>query len=96
MILPSTGQCGGLMEVEVRVPDSIWPTRSWNGRIVAVHVRPGDCVSKGDVIVEVEVEKAVFEVTSPDAGRVVKVLVAEGDVVSPGSVLALLEAGACP
>ena len=83
------------MQVEVRVPEDVWPTRAWSGKLVALHVGPGDCVSKGDVVAEVEVEKAVLEVTSPVSGRVVKLLVSEGEAVGPGTTIAVVEPGAC-
>ncbi len=81
--------------VPIEIPRDIWPTREWSGKVVAVHVEQGDCVEKGTVIAEVEVEKAVLEVTSPVAGKVVEVKTAVGDVVGPGSIIALVEEGSC-
>ncbi len=86
---------GGRVAVEVRVPEDLWPTRPWEGRLVAVHVGEGDCVERDQVVAEVEVEKAVIEVTCPSRGRIVKVLARPGDRVRPGQPLLLLEPGAC-
>ena len=81
------------MLVEIRVPEDMWPTRSWRATVVSVLVGPGDCVSSGDVVAEVEVDKAVMEVQAGVRGRVVKVLVRPGDVVGPGTVLVVVKPG---
>ncbi len=78
--------------LEVRIPDALWARRAkWRGRVVAVHVAPGDRVSEGDPLVEVEVEKAVIVIESPYAGLVVEVPVPVGDEVGPGDVVAVVE-----
>lgn len=72
----------------VRVPGDLWPSRSdWEGVVVEVHVSPGDRVLEGQVLAEVEIEKAVLEIESPVSGRVVAVHVRPGDRVEPGSPL---------
>ena len=58
------------------------------GTVVAWTVAPGAVVKKGEVIVEVETEKGVFEVESPDGGAVAELLVAKGTKVPVGTVLA--------
>ncbi len=74
--------------VEVGVPREYWPSRGeWEGTVVAVHVAVGDRVSEGQVVAEVELEKAVLEVESPVSGVVVAVHVAVGDKVGPGDPL---------
>ena len=50
------------------------------GRVVRWHKAEGDPVKKGEVICEVETEKAVFEVESPLDGVLLKIIVAEGKV----------------
>ena len=50
------------------------------GRVVRWHKAEGDPVQKGEVICEVETEKAVFEVESPLDGVLLKIIVAEGKV----------------
>ncbi len=50
------------------------------GRVVRWHKAEGDPVKKGEVICEVETEKAVFEVESPLDGVLLKIVVAEGKV----------------
>jgi pyruvate dehydrogenase E2 component (dihydrolipoamide acetyltransferase) len=50
------------------------------GRVVRWHKAEGEPVKKGEVICEVETEKAVFEVESPLDGVLLKIVVAEGRV----------------
>ena len=50
------------------------------GRVVRWHKAKGDPVKKGEVICEVETEKAVFEVESPLDGVLLKIVVPEGKV----------------
>ncbi len=50
------------------------------GKIVALHVKVGDTVSKGDIVAEVESEKATFEVEAFETGVVVDLCYKVGDV----------------
>ena len=50
------------------------------GRVVRWHKAEGDPVQKGEVICEVETEKAVFEVESPLDGVLLKIVVAAGKI----------------
>ena len=59
--------------------------------VVAVHVVPGDAVEAGAVLIEVESEKATFEVEAPQAGTIEEVLVAVGDPANVGDVVVRLE-----
>ena len=54
---------------------------------MTVHVKVGDAVKRGDVLVEAETDKAVLPVESYAAGQVLDVLVKEGDAVTAGTVL---------
>ena len=56
-------------------------------RITSVKVKAGDRVKRGDILVEVETDKAVLPVESYAAGIVLDVLAAEGDDVRAGDVL---------
>jgi pyruvate dehydrogenase E2 component (dihydrolipoamide acetyltransferase) len=53
--------------------------------IVSWHVKPGDTIEDGQVIVEIETAKAVVELPSPYAGTVTRLLVSEGDTVDVGT-----------
>jgi pyruvate/2-oxoglutarate dehydrogenase complex dihydrolipoamide acyltransferase (E2) component len=59
--------------------------------VVAVHVGPGDVVEAGTVLLEVESEKATFEVEAGQAGTVREVLVQEGDPANVGDVVVRIE-----
>lgn len=79
---------GGL--VEVKVPEDLWPRRGgWKGRVVGVRRGVGERVSKGEVLVEVEIEKAVLEIETPVEG-VVERVAEPGEEVKPGSIVAVV------
>jgi pyruvate/2-oxoglutarate dehydrogenase complex dihydrolipoamide acyltransferase (E2) component len=59
--------------------------------IVAVHVAPGDRVDKDSIVVEVQSEKANYEVEAGTAGIVKEVLVREGEEAKVGDVIVRLE-----
>ena len=59
--------------------------------IVAWHVKPGDTVKDGQVIVEIETAKAVVELPSPFTGTVSKLLVDEGQTVDVGAPIITVE-----
>ena len=59
--------------------------------VIAVHVRPGDTVEPDTVLIEVESEKATFEVEAGRAGTVREVLVRAGDAAEVGDVVARIE-----
>ncbi len=62
--------------------------------IIAWRVGPGDEVTDGDVVVEVETAKAIVELPCPFSGRVAEVLAAVGDTVAVGApILAVAAAG---
>ena len=63
--------------------------------IVAWHVKPGDQVEDGQIIVEVETAKAVVELPSPWDGTVARLLAEEGETVEVGvPIIAIEVAGA--
>lgn len=59
--------------------------------VIAVHVAPGDAVDAATVLVEVESEKATFEVEAGHAGTVAELLVEVGDQANVGDVIARIE-----
>ncbi len=60
------------------------------GAITAVHVRAGDTVAEGDVLVVLEAMKLVFSLIAPRAGTVAETGCAVGDVVARGQMLVRL------
>ena len=57
------------------------------GLVTAVLVAPGDTVSAGDTVVEVETDKAIAEVEAPRDGVVTAIEVEVGDTVPVGATL---------
>ncbi len=64
------------MPTEILMP-ALSPTME-EGKLVKWHVGEGDAVRAGDVIAEIETDKATMEVEAVDDGRIGKLLVAEG------------------
>jgi pyruvate dehydrogenase E2 component (dihydrolipoamide acetyltransferase) len=62
------------------------------GVLAKWHVKVGDVVSAGDVIAEIETDKATMEVEAVDEGEVLEILVAEGsEGVKVNTVIARLK-----
>jgi len=77
------------MPIEVLMP-ALSPTME-EGTLSKWHVKEGDTVSSGDVIAEIETDKATMEVEAVDEGTVGKILVEEGsEGVKVNAVIALL------
>ena len=77
------------MSIEIKMP-ALSPTMS-EGRLSKWLISSGDTVSSGDVIAEIETDKATMEVEAADDGIVGEIVVAEGtDNVAVGAVIAIL------
>jgi pyruvate dehydrogenase E2 component (dihydrolipoamide acetyltransferase) len=63
------------------------------GTIVKWRVKEGDRITKGQVIFEVETDKATMEVEATDGGRVAKIVVGEGGVQKVKEPVAYLSEG---
>jgi pyruvate dehydrogenase E2 component (dihydrolipoamide acetyltransferase) len=69
------------------------------GTLIKWHKKVGDSVEIGDILAEVETDKATMEMEAFDEGTITEILVQEGDKAVIGSVLAVLdgdEASAAP
>src|SRR5688572_25089437 len=64
------------MPIDVLMP-ALSPTME-EGTLAKWHVKKGDTVKSGDVIAEIETDKATMEVEAVDEGVVEDILVAEG------------------
>src|ERR1041384_5122011 len=64
------------MPIDVLMP-ALSPTME-EGTLAKWHVKKGDKVSSGDVIAEIETDKATMEVEAVDEGTVEEILVPEG------------------
>ena len=77
------------MSIEIKMP-ALSPTMS-EGRLSKWLISSGDTVSSGDVIAEIETDKATMEVEAADDGIVGEIVIAEGtDNVAVGAVIAVL------
>jgi pyruvate dehydrogenase E2 component (dihydrolipoamide acetyltransferase) len=63
------------------------------GEILSVRVSEGDSVKEGDIILEVETDKAAVEVPSPYTGVVEEIRVKPGDMVNVGDVVVTFRVG---
>ncbi len=60
------------------------------GKVLAWRKREGDAVAPGEILFEVETDKAAMEVEAPAAGFLRRILVAEGESVPVATVIALI------
>jgi len=60
------------------------------GTILEWKVKPGDYISQGQVILEIETDKAAMEVEAPDSGRLARIIAAEGTIVEVKEPIAYL------
>ena len=63
------------------------------GAIATWRKQPGDTVAVGDVLVEIETDKAVMEYEAYQAGTLAEILVPEGENADIGAPIALLDDG---
>ena len=64
------------MSVELKMP-ALSPTME-EGKLAKWLVKEGDEVKSGDIIAEIETDKATMEVEAVDEGTIAKILVPEG------------------
>lgn len=61
-----------------------------NGTVVEWRVQEGDLVNKGDILLDLETDKALFEYESPESGYVRKLVAQNGEEVPVLSVIAII------
>jgi pyruvate dehydrogenase E2 component (dihydrolipoamide acetyltransferase) len=75
--------------IELKMP-ALSPTME-EGTLAKWLVKEGDTVAAGDVLAEIETDKATMEFEAVDEGTIAKILVSEGsDEVKVGTVIALI------
>ncbi|MFP5429525.1 MAG: 2-oxoglutarate dehydrogenase complex dihydrolipoyllysine-residue succinyltransferase [Gammaproteobacteria bacterium] len=80
------------MAIEIKAP--VFPESVADGTVATWHKKPGEAVTRDELIVDIETDKVVLEVVAPADGVISQVLKNEGDTVLSQEVLALFEAGA--
>jgi pyruvate dehydrogenase E2 component (dihydrolipoamide acetyltransferase) len=77
------------MPIELKMP-ALSPTME-EGTLAKWLVKEGDSVKSGDILAEIETDKATMEFEAVDEGTIAKILVADGsDGVKVGTVIALI------
>jgi len=77
------------MSINILMP-ALSPTMT-EGKLAKWHVKEGDTVKSGQVICEIETDKATMEVEAVDEGKVGRIVVAEGaEGVKVNAVIAIL------
>jgi pyruvate dehydrogenase E1 component beta subunit len=77
------------MPIELKMP-ALSPTME-EGTLAKWLVKEGDQVSSGDILAEIETDKATMEFEAVDEGTIAKILVNEGtDEVKVGTIIAIL------
>lgn len=79
------------MTIEIKAPS--FPESVQEGSIATWHKKPGEAVSRDELLVDIETDKVVLEVVAPSDGTLSSVLKNEGDTVLSNEVIAILEAG---
>lgn len=77
------------MTIEFKLPEVSEGVTSAD--VAELHVAQGDVIEAGQIVLEVETEKAVADIPCPHAGKVVKIHVKKGDSVPVGATLLTLE-----
>src|SRR5476649_267596 len=77
------------MSINILMP-ALSPTMT-EGKLAKWHVKVGDTVKSGQVVCEIETDKATMEVEAVDEGRIGQIVVPEGtDAVKVNAVIAVL------
>src|SRR3954447_1433822 len=77
------------MPIELKMP-ALSPTME-EGTLAKWLVKEGDKVASGDILAEIETDKATMEFEAVDEGTIASILVPEGsDAVKVGTVIALI------
>lgn len=80
------------MAIEIKAPQ--FPESVADGTIATWHKKPGEAVSRDDLLVDIETDKVVLEVVAPADGTLSELIKAEGDIVLSQEVIAHFTEGA--
>lgn len=80
------------MSIEIKAPQ--FPESVPSGTIATWHKKPGEAVSRDELLVDIETDKVVLEVVAPADGSLAEVLHAEGSEVQSNEVIAVFVEGA--
>ncbi len=77
------------MDYEIKMP--VLSDTMESGKLIKWHVKEGQSVKKGDVIADVESDKAIMEVQTFKSGVVKKLFSKEGENIDIGKTIAVIE-----
>lgn len=80
------------MSIEIKAPT--FPESVQDGTIATWHKKPGEAVSRDELIVDIETDKVVLEVVAPADGSLSEIIKGEGDTVLSNEVIAVFVEGA--
>ncbi|WP_020412681.1 2-oxoglutarate dehydrogenase complex dihydrolipoyllysine-residue succinyltransferase [Microbulbifer variabilis] len=80
------------MTIEIKAPT--FPESVQDGTVATWHKKPGEAVSRDELIVDIETDKVVLEVVAPADGALSEIIKDEGDTVLSNEVIAKFEPGA--
>lgn len=80
------------MTIEILVPDL--PESVADATVATWHKKPGDAISRDEVLVDIETDKVVLEVPAPEDGILEEILEEEGATVLTKQLLARIKPGA--
>ena len=70
-----------------------FPESISEGTVAVWHKRPGEQVSRDDLLVDIETDKVVLEIVAPRDGALTDIVKDEGEIVESDEVIAHFEAG---
>ncbi|MDO8703647.1 MAG: 2-oxoglutarate dehydrogenase complex dihydrolipoyllysine-residue succinyltransferase [Sulfuricaulis sp.] len=79
------------MTADITVP--IFPESVTEGTILTWHKQPGEKITRGELLAEIETDKVVFEVPAPANGLLTEVATPVGATVSSGQVIGRFDQG---
>ena len=80
------------MTIEIKAP--VFPESIADGTISTWHKKPGEAVSRDELLVDIETDKVVLEIVAPADGVLSEIIKVEGDVVLSSELIGRFEAGA--
>lgn len=79
------------MTIEIKTPT--FPESVADGTVATWYKKPGEAVSRDELIVDIETDKVVLEVVAPADGVLKEIVKDEGDVVLSAEVLGIFDEG---
>ena len=77
------------MTTEIKAPT--YPESVQEGTLVTWHKKVGDNIERDELLADIETDKVVLEVPSPESGVLKEILKSEGDIVLSSEIIARLD-----